>query len=86
VGAVRPVGEGLEPLGGQGGARYVVIAKDQPEYVPLPALVHPDGRVVTEWEPTEEERAALVRGERVRLTTWTFGLPLQPVLLEITEE
>jgi hypothetical protein len=83
---VKPVGEGLEPLDGQGGARFRVIAKDQPQYDPLPALLFPDGRVVTEWEPTEEERARIAAGERIRLSVWTFNSPLQPVLLEVTEE
>ncbi len=64
--------------------RSIVIAKDQPEYDPLPALVFQDGKVLTEWELTEDERKRLIDGERVRLWVWTFGRPLQPVMLEIT--
>lgn len=68
------------------GTRAVVFAKDQPEYLPLPALVFPDGRVLTEWRFSEEERAAIARGENLRLWVWTFGRPLQPVALTLTSE
>lgn len=68
------------------GAQLVVFAKDQAEYVPLPALVFPDGKVLTEWALTEDERAAIGRGENLRLWIWTFGRPLQPVALDVTDE
>jgi hypothetical protein len=79
------------------GSMLVVFAKDQPEYIPIPALTFPDGRVLTEWSFSEEERAAIVRGENLRLWIWlyppccavcgTIGSPrLQPVALEITDE
>jgi hypothetical protein len=68
------------------GSRAVVIAKDQPEYLPLPALVFADGKILTEWCFTEEERAAIARGENIRLWVWTFGKALQPVMLEVTNE
>lgn len=64
------------------GTHAIVIASDQPEYQPLPSAVDAEGRVITEWEPTEEERAAIAAGGRVRLTIWTFRQPLQPVLVE----
>ena len=67
-------------------ARLVVFAKDQPEYTPLPALLFPDGKVLTEWTFTEDERRAIARGENLRLWIWTFGRPLQPVALEVTDE
>lgn len=68
------------------GARPTIFAKDQPEYQPLPALVFDDGRVLTEWSLSEEERAAIARGENLRLWIWTFGRPLQPIALQITDE
>jgi hypothetical protein len=49
------------------GARLVVFAKDQPEYVPLPASVDEEGLVMTEWEPTSAELDVLLSGGRVRL-------------------
>jgi hypothetical protein len=66
--------------------RFVEIAKDQPEYLTLPAFVFNDGKVLTEWKPSEAERAAIARGENIRLWIWTFGRPLQPVALEVTSE
>ena len=66
--------------------RAVVIAKDQPPYDPLPALVYQDGKVLTEWALTEEERTRLIRGERIRLWIWTFNKPLQPIAIEVTDE
>lgn len=65
-------------------ARKVVFAKDQPEYLPLPAIVFDGGKVLTEWRFTEEERLRVSRGENIRLWIWTFGSPLQPVALEVT--
>ena len=66
--------------------RFVIFAKDQPEYLPLPALVYADGKVMTEWKLTEEERLALIRGENIRLWIWTYGRPLQPIALEVIKE
>lgn len=66
--------------------RFVEIAKNQPEYLTLPALVFNDGRVMTEWQLSQEELGRLQRGERLRLWIWTFGHPLQPVALEVTSE
>lgn len=68
------------------GYTAITFARDQPQYRALPALIDRDGIVLTEWQPTEEERARLARGENVRLWIWTFGTPLQPVALEVTDE
>jgi hypothetical protein len=69
-----------------GDGRAITIAKDQPPYAPLPALVFPDGRVLIEWSFSEEERAAITKGENLRHWIWTMGQPLQPIHLEITNE
>lgn len=66
--------------------RFVEIAKDQPQYQTLPALVYNDGKILTEWKLTEDEREAILRGENIRLWIWTFGRPLQPIALEVTSE
>jgi len=79
------------------GATLVLIAKDQPEYITLPALVFPDGKVLTEWSLSEAERLAVAHGENVRLWVWVFphrcphchyveAGKLQPVALELTDE
>jgi hypothetical protein len=62
----------------------VIFAKDQPQYLPLPAKVCTDGRVITEWQLTEEERRLIACGENIRLHLYTFGQPLQPVRLQVT--
>lgn len=64
--------------------RPVIFAQDQPEYEPLPARLCADGRVMTEWQLSEDERALIARGENVRLTLLTFGAPLQPILIHVT--
>lgn len=81
-----------------GDAIPVTFAKDQPQYDPLPALLYPDGRILIEWNFTDEERALIARGENLR--HWIYKPAavkclhcgadnpclLQPVLLQITEE
>ncbi len=67
------------------GAVLVVIAKDQPQYMPLPASVSLDGVVMTEWELSAEDLARLLNGGRVRLWQHTHGTPLQPISLETVE-
>ncbi len=64
----------------------LVIAKDQPQYLPLPAYRFAndaEGRIVCCWRLTWRERlSVLLRG-----TVWhqvlTFNAPLQPQLLTI---
>lgn len=60
----------------------VVFAKDQPQYRPLPAarLHGPEGRLVTRWTFTPEERARVAAGEDLFLEVLTFGRALQPLL------
>ena len=61
------------------GSVPVVIAKDQPEYLPLPSIVTPGQIVITRWAPTDDERIAIARGADVFLTI--FGTPIRPVIL-----
>lgn len=59
-----------------------VIARDQPEYIPLPVLDIVIGTVpalLTRWRPSDEERAAIAKGADIWLETMTFGEPMQPV-------
>lgn len=63
-------------------AAFVEFAKDQPEYLTLPAYVDIQGVVTTEWEPTADELAILLNGGNVRLRVFTFGRALQPVMLD----
>lgn len=61
----------------------IVFAKDQPDYLPLPAYKHDDkeGTTITCWELTEEEKAEIAKTGKVWLRTLTFNQPLQPVML-----
>ena len=59
-------------------ARTVVFAKDQPQYILLPANLKGE-YVETKWRLSWRERiAVLMRGD-FYLTVKTFGSPLQPL-------
>jgi len=62
----------------------VVIAKDQPEYRPLPAhrfANDPEGRIACCWRMTWRERLRVLLTGRVWHQVLTFGAPLQPQML-----
>jgi hypothetical protein len=61
----------------------VTFAVDQPEYIPLPALVSHEGCVLTRWTLTPEERARIAAGEDVFVQVLAFGQRLQPIALDI---
>jgi len=59
--------------------RHVVYAAQQPEYQPLPAWRHADGRLVTRWRLSWRERLSALIGRDLFLEVLTFGQPLQPL-------
>lgn len=64
----------------------VVIAKDQPQYLPLPAHVFPadqEGRIAFCWQLTWRERLAVLLRGVLWHQVLTFGQPLQPQLLGV---
>ena len=65
------------------GTRAFVIAKDQPPYRALPALVTPDGQVLSQWVLTDDERLRIAAGEPLTLVQHTFGGALQPIRLGV---
>jgi hypothetical protein len=77
--AVSPIMPGSEAI-------EIVLGKDQPEYLPLPAVYLNTATVpmVTRWRFTDEERAAIAAGADVVMTQLTFGQPFQPVHLQVT--
>lgn len=61
----------------------VVFAKDQPEYLPLPAHISSEGIVTTCWELTPDEREVFLKTGVIYLRVLTFNEPLQPVVLTV---
>ena len=68
------------------GVSEITFAKDQPEYVPLPALKFQDGLVVTRWSLSLAERIHLLLGGSVFLGLLTFNGPLQPIRISTSVE
>ena len=60
-----------------------VIAKDQPQYLPLPALVTEDRQVISCWGLTWRERLQVLFTGRVWLTISTYNSPLQPQRMSV---
>ncbi len=63
----------------------IVIAKDQPEYMPLPAHCFGDaqGRIAFCWSVPWKERVRLLFTGRIWHQVLTFNMPLQPQLLTL---
>lgn len=62
----------------------VVIAKDQPEYLPLPAHRHrndPQGKITCCWKLNWMQRLKVLVTGKVWHQILTFNHPLQPQLL-----
>ena len=51
------------------GAEEIVIAEDQPEYMPISVALYSYGQNgvarLTRWQPTPEERSAILAGEDI---------------------
>lgn len=77
---ISPVMPGSEPI-------EVVLGKDQPEYVPLPAVYLDTVAcpMITRWELNDEERAAVAAGADIVLQQLTFRQPFQAVNLQIVK-
>jgi hypothetical protein len=55
------------------GSKAVVIAEHQDEYRDLPSVRTPGGQVITRWSLTDDERAAIIRGEDIYVTILSHG-------------
>jgi hypothetical protein len=62
----------------------VTFGENQPDYEPLPALMFPDGEVLTCWQLSDEEIENIVKTKKIYIKQLTFKKPLQP-LLPITD-
>lgn len=62
----------------------IVIAKDQPPYTPISAVIVDSATILTRWKLSWWERlVVLFRGD-VYLYVMTFGKPLQPSAMQAT--
>ena len=64
----------------------LTFAKDQPQYIPLPALKFQDGLVVTRWGLSFWERVNILFGGSVYLGLLTYNNPLQPIRISTSVE
>ena len=67
------------------GARVIIVAENQPEYLPLPVLRLPNGEVLSRWVLSDDERKLIAETGEMYLTVCTFNHPdgLQPVMLTV---
>ena len=63
----------------------VVFAKDQPNYIPLPAFQHEGkvGRITCCWELTWQDRIKVLFTGKIWHSILTFYRPLQPQKLSV---
>lgn len=64
----------------------VIIAKDQPQYRPLPAYRYkedPQGRIVFCWKFSIKDRIILLLSGKLWHSVLTFNKPLQPQLIQL---
>jgi len=57
----------------------IVFAKNQPEYLPLPAYQDESGQIVTLWELSIKERIKILLTGKFWLLVLTFNQKLQPI-------
>ncbi len=58
----------------------IIFAKDQPEYLPLPAYKNDKGDVISLWQLNFFERIKILFTGRMWFHVSTFNKPLQPQL------
>lgn len=66
-------------------ARESVYAKEQPEYLPLPAVRGSGGLVTTRWTIGWRDRLKLLLWGSLYVQTLTFNRRLQPIKLLVDE-
>lgn len=73
----------ISPVAPVAKLREVTFAKDQPQYLPLPAILFPDGLAMSRWEFTDEERRLIAEGANLVFSQLTFKQPMQPIRLQV---
>jgi hypothetical protein len=64
------------------GSRPITYARGQYEYQDLPAILTANGRMITRWSPTDEERAAVANGDDIFVTVYNGGV-CNPMIVSI---
>jgi len=79
---MQPVDPRIDPKLVPPGSVATLIAKDQPEYLPLPSVRTPLAHVITRWELTPEERTAIANGADLFITLLSNGTicPMLPTV------
>lgn len=62
---------------------HVVIAENQPEYLPMPAYIYDDQVITCCWKLSFRERLSLLFHGEIWHSMWTFGKHLQPQRLDV---
>lgn len=60
-----------------------IYAKDQPEYLPLPAHRNAEGYTISCWKMSLSERIRALLTGRIYLSVLNFASPLQPQRLTV---
>jgi hypothetical protein len=82
VDAMNIVDPRVDPSKLPDGSRAIVIAEHQDEYQDLPSIRTPRGQVITRWQPTPAERAAIAAGADVFVTLLSRGA-INPLLVSL---
>lgn len=45
-----------------------IVNGEEKQYIDLPSVITPNGYLITRWEPTPDERSAVLRGEDIYVT------------------
>lgn len=62
---------------------HVVIAENQPQYLPMPAYIYDDQVITCCWQLTLRERISILLNGKIWHSVWTFRKALQPQRLDV---
>lgn len=65
--------------------KEIVLAEHQDEYQNLPVVECGGGVLLSRWELTDDEKKFIAEHGYLYLWNWTFGQPLQPVVITAEE-
>ena len=63
-----------------------VYGENQPQYIPLPVQKDENGRVISCWKLTPEEKAVIAKTGKIWIGQLTFNSPLQPILPSVDKK